>query len=95
MCRALSSTHSLPYYAIEKIQWKPNWVLTPEPEFAKAHEALLSKERWLIDGYGWWPSAARRISDDSRNASGRGVLAVTNISTARVGNPTDSSRPSC
>jgi adenylate kinase family enzyme len=62
MCRALSSGHSLPYYAIDKIQWRPNWVPTPEPEFTQAHEALLSKERWLIDGYGSWSSVERRIS---------------------------------
>jgi adenylate kinase family enzyme len=62
MCRALSSAHSLPYYAVDKIQWRPNWVLTPEPEFTQAHEALLSRERWLIDGYGSWSSVERRIS---------------------------------
>jgi adenylate kinase family enzyme len=62
MSKALSAAHALPYYAIDKIQWKPNWVLTPEPEFTRAHEALLSKARWLIDGYGSWPSVERRIS---------------------------------
>src|SRR5208283_2678079 len=62
MCRALSSAHSLPHYAVDRIQWRPNWVRTPEPEFTQAHEALISKERWLIDGYGSWPSVERRIS---------------------------------
>jgi adenylate kinase family enzyme len=62
MCRALSTVHALPYYAVDKIQWKPNWVPTPEPDFANAHEALLSEERWLIDGYGSWSSVLRRIS---------------------------------
>jgi adenylate kinase family enzyme len=62
MCRALSSVHALPYYAVDKIQWKPNWIRTPEPEFTNAHEALLSQERWLIDGYGSWSSVMRRIS---------------------------------
>jgi adenylate kinase family enzyme len=62
MCRALSSVHALPYHAIDKIQWRPNWVLTPEPEFTEAHEALISKDRWLIDGYGPWPSVIRRAS---------------------------------
>ena len=62
MCKALCSAHSLPYHAIDKLQWKPHWVRTPEPEFTKAHEALLSEGRWLIDGYGSWPSVQRRIS---------------------------------
>jgi adenylate kinase family enzyme len=62
MCRALSAAHALPYYAIDKIQWKPNWVLTAEPEYADAHEALVVRERWLIDGYGSWSSVERRLS---------------------------------
>lgn len=61
MCRALSSVHALPCYAVDKIQWKPNWVRTPEPDYTNAHEALLSQERWLIDGYGSWASVMRRI----------------------------------
>jgi adenylate kinase family enzyme len=43
MCRALSAAHALPYHAIDKIQWKPNWIPTPEPDFTNAHEALLSQ----------------------------------------------------
>ena len=62
MCRALSSVHALPYYAVDKIQWKPNWVRTPEPDFTNAHEALLSQQRWLIDGYGSWASVMRRVA---------------------------------
>ena len=62
MCKALSAAHALPYFAIDKIQWRPNWVPTPEPEFTNAHEALLSQRRWLIDGYGSWQSVERRIA---------------------------------
>ena len=51
-----------PYFAIDKIQWRPNWVPTPEPEFTNAHEALLAQGRWLIDGYGSWRSVERRIA---------------------------------
>jgi hypothetical protein len=59
MCRALTSVHALPYYAVDKIQWMPNWIPTPEPDFTNAHEALLSQERWRIDGYGSWASVMR------------------------------------
>jgi hypothetical protein len=45
LCGTLGAAHSLPYYAIDKIQWKPDWVATPEPEFTRAHEALLSEPR--------------------------------------------------
>lgn len=63
MCRAVCAAHGLPYFAIDKIQWKPNWVPTPEPEYTDAHESLLSQERWLIDGYGSWPSVERRLEE--------------------------------
>ncbi len=63
MCKVLSTVHALPYYAIDKIQWKPNWVLTPEPEYTDAHEELLSKPRWLIDGFGSWSSIERRLRE--------------------------------
>lgn len=63
MCRAICSAHGLPYFAIDKMQWKPNWALTPEPEYTEAHEKVLSQERWLIDGYGSWASVERRLEE--------------------------------
>ena len=62
MCRALSAARSLPYHAIDKIQWKPGWVSASASEFTAAHEALLEQKRWLIDGYGPWESVLRRIN---------------------------------
>ncbi|CAN7441184.1 flagellar protein FlaR [Rhizobium rhizogenes] len=61
MCRVLSTAHALPYYAIDRIQWKPNWVQASRSEFIASHEAWLSQERWLIDGYGSWDSVQRRM----------------------------------
>ncbi|MBB3608024.1 flagellar protein FlaR [Rhizobium sp. BK602] len=61
MCRALSIAHALPYHAIDKLQWKPNWVQISEAEFTAAHETWLSQARWLIDGYGSWASILRRM----------------------------------
>lgn len=61
MCQAVCEAHGLPYYAINKIQWKPNWVRTPEAEFDAKHLGLISKERWLIDGYGSWISVQARL----------------------------------
>ena len=62
MCRSLCAIRSLPYFAIDLIQWKPNWVLTPEREYIKAHEEILSKPCWLIDGFGSWSSVERRLA---------------------------------
>jgi adenylate kinase family enzyme len=61
MCSAICAAHGLPYFEIDKIQWKPNWVSTPETEYQDAHEEILSSERWLIDGYGSTDSIERRL----------------------------------
>ncbi len=61
LCRLLSSVHALPHYPIDKIMWKPGWERVPEPDYLQAHEELLSKERWLIDGYGSWESVQQRL----------------------------------
>jgi adenylate kinase family enzyme len=61
MCKALVAAHALPYHAIDRIQWQPKWVLTPEAEYASAHDALIARERWLIDGYGSWASVLHRM----------------------------------
>lgn len=49
------------YHAIDAIQWKPDWKLVDENEYNKAHETLVSGDRWLIDGYGSWQSVLRRM----------------------------------
>lgn len=61
LCRAVCGVHGLPYFAIDTIQWRPNWVRTPEPEFRAAHDRLITQERWLIDGYGPWHSVEARL----------------------------------
>jgi len=62
MCAAICRTNDLPYHAIDKIQWQPGWVLTPEIEFQSRHRRLLSSPRWLIDGYGSWASVEERLN---------------------------------
>lgn len=61
MCKALSQAHSLPYFAVDTIMWRPNWVRVPDEEFRDSHNALLSQDRWLIDGYGPWFSVLDRL----------------------------------
>ena len=62
MCKALCAAHDLPYFAIDRIQWRPGWVPTPQDEYDAAHEALLAGPRWLIDGYGSWESVEHRLA---------------------------------
>lgn len=61
VCGRLCLTLGLPYFAIDKIQWRPGWIQTPADEFERTHDEIISKERWLIDGYGSWDSVLRRM----------------------------------
>ena len=61
LSRQLSQARALPYYAIDKIQWLPGWRLTPSAEFIRQHDAVLSLERWILDGYGPWESILKRF----------------------------------
>lgn len=61
MCKALSRAHSLPYFAVDNIMWRPDWVRVPDEELRKSHDTLLSRDRWLIDGYGPWFSVLDRL----------------------------------
>ncbi len=61
LCRAVCAAHELPYFAIDQIQWQPNWVPTPEAVYRARHNALLSGERWLLDGYGAMWSVEDRL----------------------------------
>lgn len=62
MCRILSEAHALPYFAVDKIQWKPGWVMTPEGEYKEKHDALIAQDRWLVDGFGSWQSIQDRFA---------------------------------
>lgn len=61
LCRQLSSARKLPYFPVDKIQWRPGWRLVPDNEFATAHKGLLSKPAWIIDGFGPWAEIERRF----------------------------------
>jgi len=57
----LSAAHNLPNHAIDKILWNPGWVRRPEAAYLADHAAWLLHDRWLIDGFGSWPSVQARI----------------------------------
>ncbi len=61
LCQAICRKHGLPYHAIDQIQWKPNWLATPKAEYDHQHHDLISRDRWLIDGYGSWDSVEARL----------------------------------
>lgn len=61
LCESLSRAKNLPVYQLDKLQWNPGWVPTPGEEFHRKHEALLKKEKWIIDGVATTASVERRL----------------------------------
>lgn len=61
LARDLSAFQKIPYYAVDNIQWQPGWLRTPSAQFNIIHEEIISKPRWIIDGFGDWSSIEKRI----------------------------------
>ncbi|WP_437750419.1 DNA topology modulation protein [Staphylococcus shinii] len=46
----LSHILEIPVYHLDKLFWKPNWVMTTKDEQFKIQNSLLDKNEWIIDG---------------------------------------------
>ncbi len=49
--RKLAEKTGLPLFHMDQLYWKGNWEAVPEAEYLKAHELLVQKEEWIIEGY--------------------------------------------
>ncbi len=61
LCKQLSSARNLPYFAIDKMLWRPGWTPVLPEEFAAAHAAVLAQNTWIIDGFGPWQEIEKRF----------------------------------
>lgn len=61
LCRAISVRHGMASLSIDDIQWRPGWVPVSHEDYTRQHDAWLDGQRWLIDGYGDWPSVQKRM----------------------------------
>jgi adenylate kinase family enzyme len=61
LCAQLGKALNLPVYPVDKLQWKPGWVLVPAEEFHRTHEQWLQLDRWIIDGWGPLPDIEARF----------------------------------
>lgn len=61
LCLEISAALNLPYHAIDRIQWLPGWKPLPSEAFHAHHEALITQDRWIIDGFGPWVDIERRF----------------------------------
>jgi len=61
LCKALSQAKGLPIYQLDKLQWNPGWIPTPKEKFDAKHDAIIDKEKWIIDGVASLESIERRL----------------------------------
>jgi adenylate kinase family enzyme len=62
LAKAISSYKKIPLYRLDKLQWNPGWVPTPEKKFDRLHDTILLKPEWIIDGFASWRSIEKRFA---------------------------------
>lgn len=48
--RYLNEKLNIPVYHLDSLNWKANWVPTPQEEWDALQKELVKKEEWIIDG---------------------------------------------
>lgn len=61
LARRLAARRGLTYVEVDAFTWQPGWELTPDAEYAAAHERAIAGEGWVIDGLGWLASIPARL----------------------------------
>ncbi|WP_298801604.1 hypothetical protein [uncultured Lentibacter sp.] len=59
--RHIAKQQGLPYHALDHLLWQPHWQPAPSDEFHAAHEELIARDSWIIDGVGSWQSIKARL----------------------------------
>ena len=62
LTRTLGEVFGLPIYPVDQVQWRPGWRAVPNDEVMAKLDALASGSRWIIDGWGPWPTIERRFT---------------------------------
>jgi cytochrome c len=73
LARQLAGTTGLPLHVVDKLQFKNGGAAVPLQEYLKLHSDLLTRETWIIDGYG-----------DTVKASPQGSLGMSKLVIAIV-----------
>ncbi|MEM8663030.1 MAG: adenylate kinase [Pseudomonadota bacterium] len=61
LARKLATELDLPVHEVDRLLWRPGWVMTPADEYEDAHAQLLDGDLWIIEGMGRRQSIAARI----------------------------------
>ncbi len=62
LARRLAELTGLPLHIIDKMQFRLGGDAIPHENYLKAHADLLSKDEWIIDGYGTTATAWERFA---------------------------------
>ncbi|THD44986.1 MAG: adenylate kinase [Bradyrhizobium sp.] len=61
LARRLAEITGLPLYVLDRIQFRQGGEPAPREEYLEAHRDLLTREAWIIDGYGDTDTAWERF----------------------------------
>jgi adenylate kinase family enzyme len=62
LARKLAEATGLPLYPLDLIQYRAGGAEVPREEYLRAHAELLTRDAWIIDGYGCRTSAWERFA---------------------------------
>ena len=60
LCAALARSTGLPWIEVDRIQFAPGWARVESGEVAARIEQVIATDRWIIDGFGPWPTIEAR-----------------------------------
>ena len=61
LSRALAKRHNLTWCSVDQIQWAPDWEPVPDEVVVERLRSVIAGDRWIIDGWGPWPSLEERM----------------------------------
>jgi adenylate kinase family enzyme len=62
LARRLAATTRLPLHVIDEMQFRVGGVAVPNDEYLRNHAELLSRDEWIIDGFGGIRAAWERFA---------------------------------
>jgi adenylate kinase family enzyme len=61
LCSQLGIVLGIEVFPVDVIQWEPGWVRIDQVDFQRAHDEILMRESWIIDGWGPWEEIEKRF----------------------------------
>lgn len=62
LARHLADRNDLVNCSVDQIQWEPGWQAVPQGQVTSRIQEVIEGDRWVIDGWGPWPSIEARLA---------------------------------